>query len=410
MTDDWAFDVKKYAPEANDAVIAAIVRYCGIALRSRDGSLISFTEPSETARVRENFLKKKLALTDPDATLDAAIAAVGDRMGGDTTRNRVTVYYLLAEHFGKLGIFGAGSDRAEAAPVMPAQTQTQTTPSMATEVTSSLPPEAMPSIATEATPSIAAGVAPSMATEVTSSLAAEAAPSTNAEGAMSMASAAAPVVATPAAPLMAAAAPPIMAMQPAPTAAGHAAPAQSRRGVAATGWGDYLPLAVLVVGGVGILSLLGRRELPEAPAPAPIAAEMPAAPVAPAIPTGAGVVAAAIDGEPMVSVYFDTAKADIDPGFEATTAELRAYAAAHPGDHLQVSGFNDPRGDAAFNAELSKNRAFAVRDALVKLGVDAARIDLVKPADTSDDRASLANARRVDVTVEAGPVPAAPAA
>ena len=28
--------------------------------------------------------------------------AVGERMKSDHTRNRVTVYYLLAEHFGKL--------------------------------------------------------------------------------------------------------------------------------------------------------------------------------------------------------------------------------------------------------------------------------------------------------------------
>lgn len=318
MADDWALDVKKYAPAADDAVIAAIVRYCGIALRSRDASMVAFTEPAETARVRDNFLKKKLALTESDDVLDGAIAAVGERMAGDTTRNRVTVYYLLAEHFGRLDLFGASTDMPEATPPMAA-------------------PHSVPST------------------------------------------------------------PP------------HAAPGESHRGVVATGWGDYLPLAVLVVGGIGILSLLGRRDVPEPPAPAPIVAEAPVARAAAAVPTGAGVIAAAVDGEPMVSVFFDTAKADIDPGFEATTAELRAYAASHPGDHLQVSGFNDPRGDAAFNAELSKNRAFAVRDALVRLGVDAARIDLVKPADTSDDEASLAEARRVDVTVEDGPVPAAEA-
>ena len=28
--------------------------------------------------------------------------AIGDKMKGDRTKNRVTVYYLLAEHFGKL--------------------------------------------------------------------------------------------------------------------------------------------------------------------------------------------------------------------------------------------------------------------------------------------------------------------
>jgi hypothetical protein len=105
MAEDWAVDVKKYAPNADAKAIDAIVRYCGIALRQRDSSLVSFTDAKETDRVRDNFLKKKLGLTAPDAELDKAIAAVGTRMKADRTKNRVTVYYLLAEDFGKLGMF-----------------------------------------------------------------------------------------------------------------------------------------------------------------------------------------------------------------------------------------------------------------------------------------------------------------
>jgi hypothetical protein len=87
-------------------VIAGIVRYCGIALQKRDSSLVSITDPEETRRVRENFLKKKLGLTLSDGDLDKAIAAVGQRMKADRTKSRVTVYYLLAEQFGKLATFG----------------------------------------------------------------------------------------------------------------------------------------------------------------------------------------------------------------------------------------------------------------------------------------------------------------
>jgi geranylgeranyl pyrophosphate synthase len=106
MAVDWAADVKKYAPKADDKHIAGIVRYCGIALQNRDSSLVAFSDPKETGRVRDNFLKKKLALTLGDADLDKAIAAVGEKLKGDHTKNRVTVYYLLAEHFGKLELFG----------------------------------------------------------------------------------------------------------------------------------------------------------------------------------------------------------------------------------------------------------------------------------------------------------------
>lgn len=105
MAEDWTLDVKRYVADADDEIIAGIVRYCGIALRNRDSSLVSFADAKETGRVRDNFLRKKLALEQPDAELDLAIAAVGARMKDASFRNRVTVYYLLAETFGKLELF-----------------------------------------------------------------------------------------------------------------------------------------------------------------------------------------------------------------------------------------------------------------------------------------------------------------
>ena len=105
MSEDWAKDVVKYAPNADRKAIEGIVRHCGIALRTRDASLVAFTDPEEVKRVRDSFLRKKLGLTAPDAELDTAIAAVNDKMRADHTKNRVTVYYLLAEHFGKLAEF-----------------------------------------------------------------------------------------------------------------------------------------------------------------------------------------------------------------------------------------------------------------------------------------------------------------
>lgn len=105
MATDWAADVKKYAPNADDAAIKGIVRHCGIALQKRDSSLVSFSDKAETDRVRDGFMKKKLALTESDADLDKALAEVGEVLKGDRTKNRVTVYYLLAEKFGKLDLF-----------------------------------------------------------------------------------------------------------------------------------------------------------------------------------------------------------------------------------------------------------------------------------------------------------------
>lgn len=102
---DWAADVKKYVANADDEAIAGIVRHCGIALQNVDSSLVSFSDPAELARVRDGFMKKKLALTDADDKLDAALAKVGDKLKGVNRKNRVTVYYMLADMYGKLDLF-----------------------------------------------------------------------------------------------------------------------------------------------------------------------------------------------------------------------------------------------------------------------------------------------------------------
>jgi Protein of unknown function (DUF2853) len=107
MSEDWTVDVKKYSPNADDKAVAGLVKYLGIALRNRDSALVSFSNQDELATVRDNFLKKKLGLTASDAELDKAIAAVGEKLKSDRSKNRVTVYYLLAEQFGKLSAFSS---------------------------------------------------------------------------------------------------------------------------------------------------------------------------------------------------------------------------------------------------------------------------------------------------------------
>jgi Protein of unknown function (DUF2853) len=105
MAHDWVAGVKKYVPNADDSAINGIVRHCGIALQSRDSSFVACTDKSERDRVRDSFLKKKLALGDSDAELDKAVAAVCERMKADRDKSRVAFYYLLAERYDKLALF-----------------------------------------------------------------------------------------------------------------------------------------------------------------------------------------------------------------------------------------------------------------------------------------------------------------
>lgn len=106
MTHDWAADVKKYAPGANADHIKGIVKHCGIALQKRDSSFVACGDKAERDRVRDGFMKKKLALMQSDAELDKAVMDVCQKMKGDHDKSRVAFYYLLAEKYDKLSLFG----------------------------------------------------------------------------------------------------------------------------------------------------------------------------------------------------------------------------------------------------------------------------------------------------------------
>jgi hypothetical protein len=103
---DYAEDIKKYTSSVNEAAVKGLVKHLGIALRSRDSSLVSCSDKTELDRVRDGFMKKKLALTDGDDALDSALAEVCTKMAGDRSKSRVTFYYLVAEKYGKLAQFG----------------------------------------------------------------------------------------------------------------------------------------------------------------------------------------------------------------------------------------------------------------------------------------------------------------
>jgi hypothetical protein len=117
-TEKYIENIKKYTSPVNEEAVAGIVRHCGIALRNRDSSLVAGTDPEELKRVRESWLKRKLALAESDADLDKAIHAVMEKMKAERAKGRVTVYYLLAEHFNKLDglVKPAAAPKAKAAP------------------------------------------------------------------------------------------------------------------------------------------------------------------------------------------------------------------------------------------------------------------------------------------------------
>jgi outer membrane protein OmpA-like peptidoglycan-associated protein len=126
---------------------------------------------------------------------------------------------------------------------------------------------------------------------------------------------------------------------------------------------------------------------------------------APAVASGAAAVllvsddASVVVESGVVKFYFASGKADLASG--ALGALRDSVAAAQAGKELVISGFHDATGDPAFNAELAKQRAMAVRNILVGAGVVDASIELKKPEQTTGS-GNDAEARRVEVMIANG--------
>ncbi|TAG26848.1 MAG: OmpA family protein [Burkholderiales bacterium] len=121
------------------------------------------------------------------------------------------------------------------------------------------------------------------------------------------------------------------------------------------------------------------------------------APVAAAaMPTAASADGASVKVEGgVVKFYFAPGKAELAQDGAKALAEI--LLAAKTGKKVGISGFVDPSGDPAKNAELAKQRAFAVRDLLTVSGVPAEQIVLVRPNDIKAGSSSAAEGRRVEV-------------
>ena len=156
-----------------------------------------------------------------------------------------------------------------------------------------------------------------------------------------------------------------------------------------------IALVISVVVGTVVVKRVGASAAAK-PAPAATAGAAPAAAAAPA--TLADDAASVLVENGVVKFYFTTAKAELAAGANEALADVVKGVAE--GKKAIVSGFHDATGDAALNAELAKQRAFAVRDALKALGVAEDKIELKKPEETTAS-GSNAEARRVEVVLGA---------
>jgi len=118
-------------------------------------------------------------------------------------------------------------------------------------------------------------------------------------------------------------------------------------------------------------------------------------------------------GDPMLSqlaqrlhadVMFRTASAELDPTSASKLADLGAVIVSFPGLVIEIDGYADPRGKSGENMELSKQRASAVRAALMIGGAASDNIRIAAHGEQlstapKDDLDAYAWERRVSLSL-----------
>ena len=125
--------------------------------------------------------------------------------------------------------------------------------------------------------------------------------------------------------------------------------------------------------------------------PKPVSTPMQAPPLAtaPSVPTGAATAGL------RESVYFDVGQTALGPDSQ-TALTTFAERVKEAGVKVNITGYADATGDPLKNAEIAKERAQAVRGALLAAGIAESSINMQPPANITGSE-SAKEARRVDI-------------
>jgi cytochrome c oxidase subunit 2 len=105
-------------------------------------------------------------------------------------------------------------------------------------------------------------------------------------------------------------------------------------------------------------------------------------------------------------VYFETGQTNLGPQGQEVVAAVASTVKEAGGavGAVAITGFTDRTGNPNQNLELAKGRAEAVKDELVAEGLSETEV-VMKPPTFVTDSGSDAEARRVEIAVEASPEP-----
>ena len=107
LIEKYAGDIRtKIGQEPDMDLLRKVTIGCGPSIYNADSETVAASQPKELETVKNNFLIKKLGLSD-GPKLDEAIQSVIEAYGrSERNKYRAVVYYMLTKHFGKESVYG----------------------------------------------------------------------------------------------------------------------------------------------------------------------------------------------------------------------------------------------------------------------------------------------------------------
>ena len=104
------------------------------------------------------------------------------------------------------------------------------------------------------------------------------------------------------------------------------------------------------------------------------------------------------------NVLFEHDRTELAPGADMTLDRLAEFLTSHPERNIVIEGHTDSTGEANYNRDLSRERAAAVRDALLARGVEGNRVEIRAlgeefPVATNETTAGRQLNRRVEIVL-----------
>lgn len=109
--DEWiakyAEDLKgKCGMQPDMDLLTKVTIGCGPSIYNADAQTIAASQKGELETVKNNFLVKKLGLSDGPELMEAIDKTIETYGKSERNKYRAVVYYMLTKHFGKESVYG----------------------------------------------------------------------------------------------------------------------------------------------------------------------------------------------------------------------------------------------------------------------------------------------------------------